>query len=331
MKGLDKGWTEIKPNRKIYFTNLSPGNYTFKLKAGVQGNWGKAEKQLIIKILPPWWATVWAYLVYTIIVIALGFYLLRSYHIITEDKKDKEIYEAKIDFFTNIAHEIRTPLTLIKGPVENLLEKIEEVPEIKEDVITMERNTNRLIALITQILDFRQTETKGFSIDFLKVNITELLSENFLNFSALAKKKNLLYNLSLPPTDLYAFADEEALNKIFSNLFNNAVKYAHKIVTIKLLPPDNGAIDFIIEFENDGAIIPAEMSEKIFEPFYRLKETIKQQGTGIGLALAKSLTELHKGNLYLNNTSSGLNVFVLCLPIKPKLGNKIKLKRNQRS
>ena len=130
---------------------------------------------------------------------------------------------------------------------------------------------------------------------------------------------------------MYAFADEEALNKIFSNLFNNAVKYAHKIVTIRLLPPDIGAMNFTIEFENDGAIIPAEMSEKIFEPFYRLKETIKQQGTGIGLALAKSLTELHKGNLYLNNTSSGLNVFVLCLPIKPKLGNKIKLKRNQRS
>ncbi len=327
MQGLDKEWTEIKPNRKIYFTNLSPGKYIFKLKAAVNGNWGKAEKRLVINILPPWWATTWAYLVYATLAIALAYYLLRSYHIITEDKKDKEIYEAKIDFFTNIAHEIRTPLTLIKGPVENLLEQVDEVPVIKEDVVTLERNTNRLIALITQILDFRQTETKGFSIDFAKVNITDLLKEHYLNFSALAKKKKLDYNISLPPTDLYAFADEEALNKIFSNLFNNAVKYAHKKVAVRLMMQENATGNFVIEFENDGPIIPAEMSEKIFEPFYRLKETIKQQGTGIGLALAKSLTELHTGNLYLKDSTNGVNVFVLSLPIRPYQHNKKNLRK----
>ncbi len=328
MKGLDNVWTEIIPNRKIYFTNLTPGKYIFKLKAAVNGNWGKDEKQLVIIILPPWWATIWTYLLYAIFALGIGYYLLRSYHIITEDKKDKEIYEAKIDFFTNIAHEIRTPLTLIKGPVENLLEQVDEVPAIKEDVVTLERNTNRLIALITQILDFRQTETKGFSINFEKVNIIELLKEHYLNFSAIAKKKKLDYQLSLPSTELYAFADEEALNKIFSNLFNNAVKYAHEKVIIRLLPHNNGNAGFTIEFENDGPIIPAEMSEKIFEPFYRLKETIKQQGTGIGLALAKSLTELHTGNLYLKSPIQGVNIFVLYLPVQPEQGNK-KNKKNK--
>ena len=326
MQGLDKEWTEIKPNRKIYFTNLSPGQYIFKLRAAVNGNWGKAAKRLVINILPPWWATAWAYLVYATLATGLAYYLLRSYHIITEDKKDKEIYEAKIDFFTNIAHEIRTPLTLIKGPVENLLEQVDEVPAIKEDVVTLERNTNRLIALITQILDFRQTETKGFSIDFEKVNITELLKEHYLNFSALAKKKNLEYDILLPPTEVYAFADEEALNKIFSNLFNNAVKYAHKKVAVRLMLQEYAPGNFVIEFENDGPLIPVNMSEKIFEPFYRLKETIKQQGTGIGLALAKSLTELHTGTLYLKNSTTGVNIFVLSLPVKPTQHNKKNLK-----
>ncbi len=326
MKGLGSEWTEIKPNRKIYFTSLSPGKYVFKIKAGINGNWGKEEKQLIINILPPWWASTWAYILYALIAIGIGYYLLRTYHIISEDKKEKEIYKAKIDFFTNIAHEIRTPLTLIKGPVENLMEQVEEVPSIKEDVATLERNSNRLIALITQILDFRQTETKGFSIDFLEVNITALLKENHANFLPLAKKKQLDYNLSLPPAEIFAFADEEALNKVLSNLINNAVKYAQHTVNIRLLPVENNATELIIGIENDGFVIPDEMSEKIFEPFYRMKEAAKQQGTGIGLALAKSLTELHKGRLYLKTPGNGLNVFVLCLPLKPVQDEKQKNK-----
>ena len=318
MKGIDNDWTEIKPNRKIYFTNLSPGKYIFKVKAGINGNYGKEEKQLIIKILSPWWSTTWAYFLYTAIAIAIGYYLLRTYHIISEDKKEKEIYEAKIDFFTNLAHEIRTPLTLIKGPVDNLLEKIEEVPEIKEDVLMMDKNTNRLIALITQILDFRQTETKGFSIDFNSVNITEILKENHSIFFPLAAKKKLAYTIQTPSNDIIAFADEEALNKIFSNLLSNAVKYAKEKVSIRLLPLTNSVDYFTIEIENDGLMIPPEMREKIFEPFYRLKETIKKQGTGLGLALARSLAELHNGRLYLKDTQPGINIFVLSLPVKPQ-------------
>ena len=329
MYGLDKEWTEIKPNRKIYFTNLSPGTYIFKLKAATIGNWGK-EKQLIIKILSPWWATIWAYLVYCSLAAGLFWYLLRTYHIIVEDKKEKEIYEAKIDFFTNVAHEIRTPLTLIKGPVENLLEQVDDVPQIKEDVVTMERNTNRLIALITQILDFRKAETKGFSMDFVKVNITALLKESYVNFASLAKKRNLDYSIDCPATDITAFADEEALNKIFSNLFTNAAKYAHKKIAIRILQPADGALNFTIEFENDGLKIPAEMNHKIFEPFFRLKETFKQQGTGIGLALAKSLTELHNGNLYLKDTAGDLNTFVLCMPLQPGVNETGKIKKTNR-
>ena len=329
MEGLDKEWTIIKPNRKIYFTNLSPGEYTFKIKAAINGNNSNEEKQLTIKILPPWWATIWAYLFYAAVIIGLAYYLLKTYHIIIEDKKEKEIYEAKIEFFTNVAHEIRTPLTLIKGPVENLLELVDELPIIKEDVVTMERNTNRLITLITQILDFRKAETKGFSIDFIKVNITSLLQETHLNFAALAKKRKLEYSLKLPSTEVIALADEEALTKILSNLYNNAIKYAYSNVSIHLLLPDETNPGITIEFINDGQKIPAEMKDKIFEPFYRLKESLKQQGTGIGLALAKSLTELHNGNLYLKDSGESQNIFVVHLPLQPGQDG-IKIKKTNR-
>jgi signal transduction histidine kinase/ligand-binding sensor domain-containing protein len=336
MQGLDKAWTLLPVNRKVYFTNLAPGKYIFKLKAAVGEHWGHQDKELTIIVLPPFWATTWAYLLYALLVIFLTWYIVRSYHRRTQIKKEKEIYEAKIDFFTNIAHEIRTPLTLIKGPAENLHEKIDELPEIKEDVITMERNTSRLIALVNQILDFRQTEIKGFSLDFTRVNLTAILQENYLNFQALAKKKNLDYHFEHPAPDIYAMADEEALNKIFSNLFSNAVKYSHHQVSVRLLPPGEtkdhpaeyedparrsalpsarpGEDHIVIEMINDGPVIPMEMKERIFEPFYRLKDTHRQKGTGIGLALARSLADLHKGRLYLDENSPGLNKFVLVLP-----------------
>lgn len=178
----------------------------------------------------------------------------------------------------------------------------------------MERNTNRLVNLINQILDFRQTETKGFSLDFTTVNMNELLQEAYLTFEPVAKKKKLVYEMNLPATIVYSRADGEALNKIFSNLFSNAVKYAEKKVHIKLTSPKNDDQYLFIEIKNDGFLIPDDMKEKIFEPFFRLQETVKQKGTGIGLALAKSLAELHNGNIYLKEPEDGMNTFEITLP-----------------
>lgn len=314
MEGLDKEWTAVRPNRKVYFTNLTPGRYVFKLKAFINGSW-TPTKELRIHILSPWWATTLAYVIYWGLLIGLIYYLLRNYHQRVEDKKTKEIYEAKIDFFTNLAHEIRTPLTLIKGPVENLLDYVETLPDIKEDVVLMERNTNRLIALVTQILDFRKVETKSFSLQCTRINATLLLNEAFENFKLLSKKRKIDYQIDCYAETVFVVADEEALTKIFSNLLNNAIKFAHKNVTIRVLPIANDASYLTIEFENDGTSIPTEMKEKIFEPFYRLKES-KQEGTGIGLTLARSLTELLNGDLFLKDTPDGSIVFVLTLPLE---------------
>ncbi|MBE7172280.1 MAG: histidine kinase [Williamsia sp.] len=313
MSGLDKDWINLKSNRKVYFTNLEPGTYQFRLKIFANGRWNQNEKILTIRILPPFWATGWAYLIYIVLGVSLLYYGVRTYHRMVINKKEKDIYEAKIEFFTNIAHEIKTPLTLIKGPVENLSELVSQVPEIQPDVATMERNTNRLINLINQILDFRQTEAGGFSLDFHPVNISELLREAFVTFEPLAKKRKLQYNLNLPIQDVHILADDEALNKIFSNLFSNAVKYAEGEVHASLLPFHKNSNQLVIEITNDGFVVPDDMKEKIFEPFVRLKETSKQKGAGIGLSLARSLVQLHKGYLFMRRGEKK-NVFVMSLP-----------------
>ena len=310
--GLDPAWVSLKSNRKVYFTKLAPGEYTLQAEAAGNLFQGRQQKNLRINILPPVWATRWAYLFYVLISAALIAYIIRLYHKIQENKKAKAIYDAKIEFFTNITHEIRTPLTLIKVPVDNLIEMKAELPQISKDVLTMERNTIRLINLVNQILDFRKAEEKGFSLDFKEVNLTNVLRETFLTFKPSAEKKKLEYTLCLPTRDISLSGDEEALTKILSNLANNAVKYAKGKVAVTLRPPSNKA-RIVIEVRSDGVLIAKEMREKVFEPFFRMKETVQEKGTGMGLALARSLAELHKGKLYLA-PSDDMNIFILDLP-----------------
>ncbi|MEO6549241.1 MAG: two-component regulator propeller domain-containing protein [Ferruginibacter sp.] len=327
MTGLDKDWIYLKTNRKVYFTELAPGTYVFKVKASnSSGNWSGKETSLTIQVLPPWWLSNWAYFFYTIAVMLIIYYFIRNYHRKTEEKnkrkieyleiaKEKEIFQAKIEFFTNVAHEIRTPLTLIKGPLEKVIRNTKEMLSIKDSLKIMERNTNRLIDLSNQLLDFRQTEIQGFSLNFAQADITELLEETYLNFKPLAEQKNLNFIMKLPAARLLAFVDAEAFTKILTNLFSNAVKYAEANVTVCLLPFNHQDKSFTIEIENDGYLVPEEMKEKIFEPFFRLKETERQKGTGIGLALSRSLAELHKGVLDFSASKQGLNVFFLIVPV----------------
>lgn len=327
MEGLDNDWTYLKTNRKVYFTDLSPGTYTFKVKAASSnGDWNVKESSLTIEILPPWWASNWAWVLYTAAILALTYYFTNAYHQRIKEKnrrkieqleiaKEKELYEAKIDFFTNVAHEIKTPLTLIKGPLEKVIKKAGDIPEIKDSLRIMEKNTGRLVDLTNQLLDFRQTEIKGFSLNFTKENISELIEDTFISFKPLAEQKNLQFSLGSLPAKLDAFIDTEAFNKILTNIFSNAVKYAKSKVEVSVLPLKEGDKTFTIEVKNDGYIIPYEMKEKIFEPFFRLKETEKQKGTGIGLALSRSLTQLHKGILDLKEPENNMNIFFLTMPV----------------
>ncbi|QCR21175.1 two-component regulator propeller domain-containing protein [Pontibacter sp. SGAir0037] len=325
LEGLDKDWNYLTSNRKVYFTQLPPGSYTFMVKAAnSSGIWNEKATQLTIKILPPFWASSWAYFIYFTIGGIILYLLIRNYHKQTENKnrrkievleneKEKEIYQAKIEFFTYVTHEIRTPLTLIKGPLESLMRKAVNMPDIASCLVIMEKNTNRLLNLTNQLLDFRKTETNGFSLSFVKTDISALLLELVDNFRPIAEQKNLSYKLNLPDAPLYAFVDREAILKIISNLLSNATKYAEARVQVILHKPSNQS--FTIEIWNDGFLIPSESKERIFEPFYRIDENKNARGTGIGLPLARSLAELHNGSLELRPSQNDLNIFTLTLPI----------------
>lgn len=327
MEGLDHQWLNVGGNRKIYFSKLPPGNYMLRIKGSNNDLlWNSRETRLNIEILPPWWATIWAYLFYAAFAVAIVVTLLRYYHLAVTEKnkreietiqigREREIYNAKIDFFTNVAHEIRTPLTLIKMPLDKLLANESAGAETFENLTMINKNTNRLIDLTNQLLDFRKAEANNFSLNFTKTDINELLGDVFATFRPAAEQKNLTYNIELPRITLHAFVDVEACKKIISNLINNAIKYADNSVKLRLSPFSSDDLLFHIEFTNDGLIIGDDEKEKIFEPFYRVEASQKQEGTGIGLPLARSLAELHKGSLELKHRDAQTNTFLLSLPI----------------
>jgi ligand-binding sensor domain-containing protein/signal transduction histidine kinase len=328
LEGLDHNWTYIKGNRRIYFTDLSPGYYTFKVKSsGGNSVWNSKETQLAIEILPPWWASIPAYISYGLLLLFAVIYIVTNYNRRQAEKnkrklelleiaKEKEIMQAKIEFFTNVAHEIKTPLTLIKVPLAKVIKKTEGViPELENSLRIMDKNTNRLIELTQQLLDFRQTEINQFQLSFVNTPVSELVNDAYKSFSSFAEQNNISLSLQLPPQPIYAYIDAEAFHKIIYNLYSNAIKYADKKAEIEVLPLTPESTYFTILFKNDGHLIPDNQREKIFQPFYRIKKTEHQNGTGIGLALALSLTQLHRGYLELQPTADHMNVFELRLPV----------------
>ncbi|RZK41897.1 MAG: sensor histidine kinase [Pedobacter sp.] len=334
MEGLDKNRTYLSSNRKAYFTDLSAGTYTFIVRAKSNiGSWESAEKRIFIKILPPFWKSYTAYFIYAVLFIFVLFYAIRYYHRYLEHKnmnklrlfeheKEKEIYQAKIEFFTNIAHEIQTPLTLILGPIERIIKKTDEHLGIKKSLLMIEKNAKRLAELTSQLLDFRKTEMHQFGLNFVNTDIILLLKDQVNVFKEEANKSNIILTLELPKNQFIVFADTEALVKICSNLISNALKYSATIATVQLLPIHPKDQQFTIRFSNDGKGIPDEFGNKIFEPFFRLHGKNKP-GTGIGLSLAKSLTELHNGTLKLISAEANNVIFELTLPIHQEIEFKL--------
>jgi ligand-binding sensor domain-containing protein/signal transduction histidine kinase len=338
MEGLSEEWVNLKTSRRVSFTELPPGNYTFLVRAtNNDGVWSKKETKLAIQILPPWWATSWAYTCYALLIVLLIYYMAYIYQKRLKEKnrrkielleiekekvilqlelaKEKEIVQAKIDFFTNVSHEIRTPLTLISVPLTKVIKYAGHIPAIANSLKIMERNTKRLIDLTTQLLDFRQIELHQLNLSFKRLEITGLLTEVYAGFITVAEQKSISMSLRLPEAPFFASADADAFNKILYNLFGNAVKYAQSSIDVALIPGFKSRTTYTILIKNDGYLIPENLKEKIFEPFFRIREIESQTGTGIGLALARSLTELHNGILVLEPPEGKMNVFSLTLPI----------------
>lgn len=330
LEGFDENWRRYSPDAStITYSKISYGKYIFKIKgSNNDGVWNLKEKHLYIEIVPPFYLSRTAYFFYILLFISLIVAGImsqikrnerkqRRYIQVFEREKERELYDSKINFFTNVAHEIRTPLTLIKGPLENILKKKKIETDVAEDLYIMKQNTDRLLDLTNQLLDFRKTEKEGFRLSFSKYNVSLLVEETFHRFSSLAKQKNIEFVLNMENKDLYACIDKEAFIKILSNLLNNALKYSDSYIHV-ILDVDSATQDktFGIKVINDGDVVPVEMRENIFEPFFRYtrKDESNTPGTGIGLALSRSLTELHHGSLIMKE-EDGFNVFILTLPI----------------
>lgn len=331
MEGLEKDWNYLQKNQEISYLNLRPGNYRLVVKLVLQnGSLSEEEASLTLEVLPPFYLSPLAYFVYVVLLLGLLAFAISRYRHrllqkhresirLLEDEKEKELYQSKIEFFTNITHEIRTPLTLIKGPLELLLKKQEVLePDMQENLLVMEKNANRLINLSNQLLDFRKTEKQGFSLNFLPTNLVELLKELHYRFSPLAIQKEVAFELDVSEDVFIADLDREGITKIVSNLISNALKNAESCVTIHLSVSSEQS--FGISVCNDGKLIPEALREKIFEPFYQIsleaEDARPREGTGLGLPLARSLSEMHGGKLFFDSSyRPELNTFTLQLPV----------------
>lgn len=324
MEPLDNDWVKSGHSQNISYAKLPPGNYIFQVKARHENEQADPPiTSLRITILPPWWLSTWAYIIYVVIVLCIIYGWFRWYkrrkerqmeekQKLFEIEKEKELYEAKVEFFTEIAHEVRTPLTLINGPLESILDMNIQDNKITRNLTVIAQNTKRLLELTSQLLDFRKVGANKFKMDFTMVSITALLNETIQRFDPTITQQKKELSLQIPEEEIIAAIDREAVTKILSNLLNNALKYSKHSILVYLERNDT---TFSIRVTSDGERIPTELTEQIFEPFYQInKKDNASSGAGIGLPLARSLAVLHSGKLYLD-TDLFHNSFVLTLPL----------------
>lgn len=320
LAGHNNSWINIEGAKLITFSNIPSGNYRLDVRANPLNT--SAEEpvgSISITILPPWYRTLWAKFIYLALLIALIYGLIRLFRYWEENnnrsiverierQKEKEIYDAKIGFFTHITHEIRTPLTLITVPMEEIMKQTEKGSPTYEDLSIVQRNSNRLLTLVNELLDFKQAGVNEVQLNFIHTDIVSLIDETIDRFTQLAQSRGLTITRNLPES-LVADADREILTKILSNILNNACKHAASSIAVSLT--ENGD-RFRLAVANDGDSIPADKAEAIFDPFVKLDD--ETPGSGIGLPFARSLAKTHNGNIFLDQTAP-VTTFVLDLPL----------------
>lgn len=325
MENVDKEWIYTKDSHSASYANLSPGTYTFKVKgSNNDGVWNETGASIEIVISPPWWLSNIARILYILSTFLIFYTWWRWYskriekdateaRILSEAEKDKELYKAKVNFFTNIAHEIRTPITLINGPLESLIELNLKDEDVRYNLSIIERNTKQLLELINQILDFRKIDDNKFYTYFQNININQLLDNIIIQFEKEInlKQKKLTINKD-NNNPIIARIDKDAISKIISNLLSNAIKYSSQIIAINLYQNEANVQLTIL---NDGTPVPEEFKDKIFDPFFQVNNPgINTFGSGIGLSLAMSLVKMHDGTLTYEYDND-LNKFTLNIPL----------------
>jgi ligand-binding sensor domain-containing protein/signal transduction histidine kinase/DNA-binding response OmpR family regulator len=325
LEGFDKDWNYVNRQHKATYTNLPAGEYVFRVKASNNdGLWNEQGASIKVVIHPPFWLTIWFKFIYAGLLIAGLIFLQkntrrRAEHRHNEEikelnqQKEKEVYDAKIQFFTMIAHEIRTPVSLIIGPLEKIMATISAFPDyVRNDLSIINRNSQRLLHLVNQLLDFRKAEQGALVLNFSKQNIYQLLSYTYERFRPIIEQNNIEFTLECTDKTFEAVIDLEAITKVISNLLTNAMKFTDNKITL-ICRVHTRQKSFEIRVQDNGDGISNEEKEKIFTPFYQIPSGTVQ-GTGIGLSLVKSIVDAHHGVITVTDTPNKGAIFSIILP-----------------
>ncbi|MFS4482770.1 two-component regulator propeller domain-containing protein [Hyunsoonleella sp. 2307UL5-6] len=331
LKGLDDEWIYTKQT-EAFFTLQTPGTYTFEVK-GTNYNdvWSKTPTSLTIIINPAPWKTWWAYTIYFLLFFSALYgiiWMLQSKTRLThklklehlESKRKEELNQAKLRFFTNISHEFRTPLTLILGPLQNILNDYSGSNAIYKKLKIIDGSANHLLRLINRLMDFRKLESNQLKLEAAEGNIVKFLQEIFLSFSEYAKNGKYNYTFNTSHEEIEVYYDRYKLERVFYNLISNAFKYTDKggDININIYKED---AEVLIEIQDSGAGIPEAYLNKIFDRFFEVPgrnehKEIHNKGTGIGLSIANNIVNLHHGTISADNVKPQGAVF----KVKLKLG-----------
>ena len=331
--GFQEEWVELGNENKFTLTNLDYGTYWLEVMgSNNDGLWNPKPKRFKITILAPWWLQNWAIAIYSILLayMLIGVYSLykqREKKRIQRKQKELELENLKkldklrSQFFTNISHEFRTPLTLIEGPALEYLQRVETEGSIKLGKMHGKRfleqilyNCSKLLRSINQLMKLSQIEAGTLSLEVSKQNLGSILQRFFAQFESLSERKNIRFELKAPQNDLEVYVDVEKFDIILQNLLGNAFKFTPTfgIVELRVIPTDH----FLkIEVFNSDSFIPAEDLDKIFGRFYQshFSNASVSEGTGIGLALVKELVELHRGQVSVESHKSQGTTFTVFL------------------
>ncbi|MBL3655776.1 two-component regulator propeller domain-containing protein [Fulvivirga sediminis] len=321
--GYDNNWEYTGAQRRFAnYTNLKYGNYVFEVKAtNNDGVWGLDAKRIAIHISPPWWKTFWAMMAYFMLAMAI---LLLFRHLvivrtnyINDIKMERlrresvlKMNQSKLKFFTNISHEFRTPLTLILGPVEKLIASGTGGKYVKDELDIINKNAQRLLRLVNQLLDFRKAESGKLNLKVAEGNIVKFVKEIRLMFTGLAEKLGVKFEFYSDSDNIKLWYDRDQFEKILFNLLSNSFKHVPKNGVVKIILEETDDKVFI-KIEDNGRGIAPENIGKIFNRFY--SEGEDKSGTGIGLALTRSLVKMHHGEIAVNSVQNQTTVFTVTL------------------
>ena len=327
LKNFNSDWIYSGTNRTATYTNLPSGEYVFQVKGtNNDGVWNEAGVEIALIIKPPWWDTMWAYLLYLTVIIG-GLYLIRRYELTRIKLKNllkvekvetvalRKLDQLKSHFFANISHEFRTPLTLILGQVESVMSSNIETKE-KGKLQVANRNARKLLTLINQLLDLSKLEAGSMELNAVQHNLISFLKSIFFSFESLAEAQKITLTFNSEQDKIQICFDADKMEKIICNLISNSLKFTPENgeikITVSVFSPN---VEIIIK--DTGIGIPEDRLSHIFDRFYQVDSTNtrEQEGTGIGLALVKELVELHKGNIIVNSKEGEGTEFIIHLPV----------------